>query len=642
MHHLNIRWITGLLLSVVCLAGEAQAKQAFGPQVDAFCSSSAGSTPYADLANGMLGECTLCHGSVFPTSFPDKGNVIPQAGSDWKQGKSSGDFSAFCPLANNSPPVLSPIGAQAATQGMLLTLLVSATDPDGNGIALAVANAPAGHSFADNGDGTGTFTWTPASGQLGSFSVTFSATDDGVPMMTAMEVVTISVGQSNQPPVLTPIADRSLPLGVAASIAVTASDPDGDSIVLNVAPLPAGAIFTDNGDGTGNLDWTPSVAGNFALTATATDDGVPSASATEGFVLTAGNVNRPPTLTPIGNRSTDVGTTLQVLLTASDPDMDGLGYAFMGLPPTATFSDFGDGTAEILWTPGAAGRFFVTAIVSDDGSPIESTSETFELAATDPVVVGNLILDDAWWSFGADDSDEDSDSDDSDDSDSDDSDDSDSDSDRPSSTTRGSLTVTGHGADPQQPIAVFDATSSAVLGYGWADGSGDFRIVLMPFLAPCSVQVGTDMPASVEINVRGAPATCGRDVFARIEKAEWSCGSQELEVEGKGGPPQGSAQVYDTASGVLLGSTPTSSRGKIELKATVAAAPYQVRVDVSSGTGVWTVGTLLVTGDSGSCVAKAATATQVKKKRRLKRGRKHKKHKRKHKKRKRKGRRARR
>ncbi len=137
--------------------------------------------------------------------------------------------------------MLSPIGAQPGTQGIQLTIPVSATDPDGHGIALAVANAPAGHSFVDNGNGTGTFSWTPGASQVGSTSVTFSATDDGVPMMTAMEVVTIAVGQGNQPPVITPIANQGLRVGVAASIAVTASDPDGDAVVLGISPVPAGA-----------------------------------------------------------------------------------------------------------------------------------------------------------------------------------------------------------------------------------------------------------------------------------------------------------------------------------------------------------------------------------------------------------------
>ncbi|MBW2240885.1 MAG: hypothetical protein JRH01_02780 [Deltaproteobacteria bacterium] len=108
------------------------------------------------------------------------------------------------------------------------------------------------------------------------------------------------------------------------------------------------------------------------------------------------------------------------------------------------------------------------------------------------------------------------------------------------------------------------------------------------------------------------------------------------QVECNTGPPDGTASVYDDASGALLGSGPIGPGGDFKLKANVASAPHQVRVGVSSGTGMWTVGTLLVAGDGASCVLKpVTTTTKVKKKKRRKVRKKRKKKKRKRKKKKR-------
>ncbi len=634
-------------LVATLLATPALAKQQFVSQVDNFCQAFNNTTPLADLTDGMLTECTVCHASVFPTSFPDKGNVIPSAGAAYQAGKSSGDFSAFCPLATNSPPILAPMGSQTVNPGVQLVINVSASDPDGNGIVLAVAGAPAGHSFTDNGDGTAVFSWTPGVGQIGTHQVTFTATDDGIPMMSAMEAVTITVGQDNQPPVLAPIADQQVPVGSVVQIPVSARDPDGDAIVLSMSSLPSGASFSDAGNGTGSFDWVPGVVGNFALDVMATDAGTPPATATESFTLTVGNVNRPPVLTPIGDRSVDLGMTLQVRVTASDPDMDALSFSLAGGPPDATFADFGDGSAEILWTPTAAGSFNATLTVTDSGMPMASASETFALTARDPGAVDTLQLSNAFWSFGQ--GSGAVDSDDSDDSDkrrssygSDDSDDSDGakpsyDSDdregAGSGSNAGTLTVTGGGAMPGQIVSVFDAASGALLGVGLSDALGDFSIVLTPFLAPCSVQVGVDLPTSLPMTVQGAPAQCGSLVFTRVEKVKWSCGDGELEARGRQGPPQGGVTVSDEA-GMLLLQGSVDALGRFDLEAPVTPSPARVEIAVQSGTGSWSLGTVGVSASKSQCALQPAKAKvskrQHKKRRRHHKRRKHGKKKRKH------------
>ncbi len=86
----------------------------------------------------------------------------------------------------------------------------------------------------------------------------------------------------NPPPSVDPIADKTANVNEDVSFVVTATDPQGEAIELTVEGLPAGATFTDNGDGTGDFSWTPAFyqAGEYDLLfiATDADGGVGSAA----------------------------------------------------------------------------------------------------------------------------------------------------------------------------------------------------------------------------------------------------------------------------------------------------------------------------------------------------------------------------
>ena len=128
---------------------------------------------------------------------------------------------------------------------------ISASDPDGVTPSLSITGLPTGASFTDNLNGTGTFDWTPGFADSGSYSVTFTATDDS--SVTDSEVITISVGQINQAPILAAVGDRSTDENVNLNFGVSASDPDGIDPILTSSALPSGASFVDNGNGTGTF-----------------------------------------------------------------------------------------------------------------------------------------------------------------------------------------------------------------------------------------------------------------------------------------------------------------------------------------------------------------------------------------------------
>ena len=95
----------------------------------------------------------------------------------------------------NRPPVLDPIGNKAVDEGVELTFLVTALDPDGDTVTIKAKDLPSGATFTPElTPGTWNFTWTPGFGQAGSYTVTFNATDpsDAVDE----ETITISVGNT--------------------------------------------------------------------------------------------------------------------------------------------------------------------------------------------------------------------------------------------------------------------------------------------------------------------------------------------------------------------------------------------------------------------------------------------------------------
>ena len=165
------------------------------------------------------------------------------------------DIGAFPYLQGNAPPVLDSIGPKEVNEGALLSFLVSASDPDGTTPELSTSVLPDSAVFADSGNGTGGFEWTPTYAQAGTYEITFYATDDSLAQDS--EVVSITVNDVNRSPVLDSIRAKEVFEGDSLEFVISASDPDGDSVVLSAVNLPANASFADSGNGHGLFTFDP-------------------------------------------------------------------------------------------------------------------------------------------------------------------------------------------------------------------------------------------------------------------------------------------------------------------------------------------------------------------------------------------------
>lgn len=156
------------------------------------------------------------------------------------------------------------------------------------------------------------------------------------------------------------------------TLAVDATDTDGDPITYSASGLPSGASFSGQ-----TFSWTPTYnqAGTYQVTFIA-DDGRSQDSKT--ITITVANVNRAPTLSQIGDRSIDENRSLTFSVSASDPDADPITYSATGLPSGANFAG-----GSFSWTPSSSqvGSHSITFVASD-GNSQNSETVTIFVAAT--------------------------------------------------------------------------------------------------------------------------------------------------------------------------------------------------------------------------------------------------------------------
>jgi hypothetical protein len=281
-------------------------------------------------------------------------------------------------LPANRPPFLQPIGDKTAYESQTLQFTISASDADGDRLAYSVSNLPTGATFDS---ATAIFTWKPDFDQAAAYpNVHFTVTDNGTPPMSSSEAITITVGNVNRPPAIEPIGPKSTLENHRLQFTIEAADPDGDAVTFTSSNLPPDASFDPI---SGTFDWLPGYdqAGSYTnVRFTATDNGLPSQSASEAITITINNVNRPPVLDAIGNKTTIEGQTLSFTVTATDPDADVLNYSASNLPEGAVFNGI---TQTFSWAPTylQAGVYQdILLAVTDGGFPSAVDTEFITIA----------------------------------------------------------------------------------------------------------------------------------------------------------------------------------------------------------------------------------------------------------------------
>jgi hypothetical protein len=166
----------------------------------------------------------------------------------------AGGFWPGAATSVNQPPVLAAIGNRTIAEGATLAFTVTATDPDpGDVLVYSAGGLPPGATFDA---GSGSFNWTPGFTQAGVYPGVAFTVSDGHGGADS-ETITITVTNTNRPPVLLAIGDRTVAEAALLSFTLTASDPDGDPLTYSASGLPPGAAFDPAAR---TFTWTPTYA----------------------------------------------------------------------------------------------------------------------------------------------------------------------------------------------------------------------------------------------------------------------------------------------------------------------------------------------------------------------------------------------
>jgi hypothetical protein len=166
----------------------------------------------------------------------------------------------FSNSGNLHPPVFEPVPEMTALEGQEIDFTLEANDADNDTLFYYALNLPTGAVLSGN-----QFTWTPSWTQAGVYCPRFIVSDGKT---SDYLDVYLTVLNSNQPPILSLIANQFGQERKLLTFPLVAEDPDGDPVSISVQNLPYGAVFQSN-----RFYWIPSVGqtGRYEVSFTASD-----------------------------------------------------------------------------------------------------------------------------------------------------------------------------------------------------------------------------------------------------------------------------------------------------------------------------------------------------------------------------------
>ncbi|MBI5768012.1 MAG: PD40 domain-containing protein [Verrucomicrobia bacterium] len=335
------------------------------------------------MVNGVL----LASDTTFPFSVPwtpvTPGTFALTAVSTDNFGTATTSPVITVTVAKGSVPtvsLLSPPSGATVKVGNVQTLVASATAASGtikqieffaNNVSLGSPVAIFPYNFA----------WTPTA--PGSYSLYAIATDTlGNQAASAAVTVTVAAVSPGAPSVAiaSPASGASLPVGVAANIAATATDADGTIVSVeffaNDKSLGVDNVFPYN------FAFTPNATGSYVLTAKATDNGGNfTTSAPVTITVSGGTAPSVAISSPVGGSTLGVNVpqTIKADATSSSGFISSVQFFLNGVP-LATDTSFPYATP---WTPGAVGTYVLTARATDNlGNITDSAPVTIVIGAS--------------------------------------------------------------------------------------------------------------------------------------------------------------------------------------------------------------------------------------------------------------------
>lgn len=279
-------------------------------------------------------------------------------------------------------PVLDPVGDKTVDENLELAFTVNATDLNVGQMITYTLDATSLSKGMTLDATSGAFSWTSSESQDGDHTVTITATDNSAGALSDSEIITITVNEINQDPVVSVgPSSWTFPEDAYVSRSYNITDPDGQEVTVsldaNAQSLGFGILDVNNPVVNKLIFWTATLevsVTTFDVTVTVTD----GVGGSTDFVITMNveEVNQLPTLSAIGDQSVDELSELAFTVAGSDADVPVQSLTYSISDGLLAGMSIDDQTGSFSWTPTEAqsGSHLVTFEITDDFSPTTGTN----------------------------------------------------------------------------------------------------------------------------------------------------------------------------------------------------------------------------------------------------------------------------
>jgi alpha-tubulin suppressor-like RCC1 family protein len=216
----------------------------------------------------------------------------------------------------------------------------------------------------------GVISGTPTA--AGTFNVSVTVTDAATPQQSTSKSLSITVTTVVPPLSITTTSLPSGTVGVAYAQSVEATGGQTPYSWSVTGTMPDGVTINAT---TGAISGTPTTAGTFNFTLTATDAGSPQQSVSKALSITITAVIPPITITTTSLPDATVGVAYSQTVQASG-GQGAYTWSADGLPAGLSINT---STGAIAGTPSVAGTFNVSVTVNDAATPPQTVSKSFSL-----------------------------------------------------------------------------------------------------------------------------------------------------------------------------------------------------------------------------------------------------------------------
>jgi Ca2+-binding RTX toxin-like protein len=226
--------------------------------------------------------------------------------------------------ADDDAPTVEAGPSQTVDEGDAVQLTATSSDPEGQGIAYTWTQID-GPTVALN-DATAATPSFEAPNTAANTTLTFQvAASDGTNV--TYDTVTVVVNADEDAPSVDAGATQSVEEGSAVTLGATASDPEGQGLTYGWTQTGGPAVELSNADGAAPSFTAPNMAANTTLTfQVAVSDGAHTVYDTVSVLVNADD--DAPSADAGANQSVDEGATVSLAATSTDPEGQGLTYAW--------------------------------------------------------------------------------------------------------------------------------------------------------------------------------------------------------------------------------------------------------------------------------------------------------------------------